>query len=76
MNTYAKLRKYLYFSRKYGTFVRKSNLRLAKHVFRGALTKKSMHGKRQTVKRTKNEKTHISNEKMHFLFLPLMINCK
>ena len=49
---------------------------LAKHVFRGALTKKSMHGKRQAVKRTKNEKTHISNEKMHFLFLPLMINCK
>lgn len=49
---------------------------LAKHVFRGALTKKSMHSKGQAVKRTKNEKTHISNEKMHFLFLWLMINCK
>ena len=49
---------------------------LAKHVFRGAHTKKSMHGKGQAVKRIKNEKTHISNEKIHFLFLCLMINCK
>ena len=41
---------------------------LAKHVFRGALTKKSMHGKRQAVKRTKKRKNTYFKRKNAFSF--------